>query len=172
MHRGFLHAFVACIALAVALLVPLRASATILPACENRELFTPLPLPSILFAADEPAAPDPACGSADDANADPKVAPICDPRGASAVAPPRVVPVNDASIEASGTCEVELTCPMIGPAPRDASMLHSSGALVEPATIAAIAMVQPALSELGPAYPPVRGETRTGIARGVYHPPR
>src|SRR5262245_4710199 len=116
MHRRLAHALFACIALAVALLVPLRAWAAILPACENRELLTPVPAPapSIMFADAPPAEPspgaDPSCvvpttlagarerpptsladawerpPTTEDAG-DPRVAPICDPRGASAVAP-------------------------------------------------------------------------------------
>jgi hypothetical protein len=184
MHRGFVKPLLVCLALALALLAPLRARAAMLPACENRELLTPAPLPtpSLLFvdAPSEvlvrwtPELPaDPSCGaSGDELTGDAKSAPICDPRGASAIAPPRVLPVSDARIEATPSCELELSSPMIGPAPRDASTIHAAVMLAEHATLAGIDLVPPASSELSPAYPPVRGEAHTGIERSVYHPPR
>ena len=175
MPRCLIHALLVCVALAVALLAPLRAWAAILPACENRELVTPAPapVPSILFADPPPPLADPSCvAPKDEPGTDSKAAPICDPRGASALAPPRVLVVNDASIRAVPSCGLELSSPMIGPAPRDTSTIHAAFALVEHATMAAATRVPPPPSELGPAYPPVRGEARAGTRPGVYHPPR
>jgi hypothetical protein len=83
-----------------------------------------------------------------------------------------VLPVNDASIRAVPSCELDISSPVIGPAPRGASTIHAALALADHATIAAAITVPPALSELGHAYLPVRGEARAGTRRGVYHPPR
>jgi hypothetical protein len=80
--------------------------------------------------------------------------------------------VSDARIEATPSCELELSSPMIGPAPRDASTIHAAAVLADHATIAVSDLVPPASSEIGPAYPPAAGEARSGIERSVYHPPR
>jgi hypothetical protein len=181
MQRRLVTSLLVCLALALALFVPLRAQAAILPACENREVVTLAPpvAPSILFldvqdAQDEPA-PEPACASpaSHEPEADSKVAAMCDQRGLSIVAPPRIHPVSDDRIEASPSCEIELLIPHIGPSPRDGSSIHLGTAFVEPATIADITLLPPpAFSELAPAYPPVEGEARAGVVRDVYHPPR
>jgi hypothetical protein len=173
MHRRFLHFLLVYGALAVALLAPLCARAAILPACENHELVTLATPPALSDRlADAPAEPAACATPSDEPSGDTKVAPICDPRGASAVAPPRVHPVSDAHIEAVPSCELQISSPMIGPAPRDRSPAYIGAALAEQATIATLPTVPPSLSELSPAYPPVRGEVRPGVERGVYHPPR
>jgi hypothetical protein len=176
MQRRLVKSLLVCFALAVALCVPLRAWAAIVPACENRELLTLVPPPSpSLLLADPPGepAPEPACVSLNrEPEGDSKVAPICDPRGASMIAPPRVHPVSDDRIEAVPSCELELLIPRIGPSSRDSTSIHAGAALAEHATIADMALVPPAYSELAPPYPPVEGEARAGIARDVYHPPR
>jgi hypothetical protein len=176
MQRRVVQSLLVCIALAVAFFVPLRARAAILPACDNRELISLAPPPSpLLLLADAPA--EPAASAACSApllepEGDTKLAPMCDPRGASMVAPPRVHPVNDDRIEAAPSCELSISSPVIGPSPRSPSPSHVSLALPEHAMLDGSALVARAPSEPAPAYLPVRGEARAGIERGVYHPPR
>jgi hypothetical protein len=176
MLRRLVTPLLVCLVLAVALLVPLRAHAAILPACENRELLSlaPPPAPSILLV-DQPGEPAPvaACEApSGEPEGDSKVAPMCDPRGASIIAPPRIHPVNDDRIEASPSCELELTIARIGPGPRDSSSILFGAALAAYATLGDSALVPPACSELAPDYPPAEGKARSGVARDVYHPPR
>lgn len=184
MQRRLVQALLICIALTVTLVVPLRARAAILPACENRELITLAPSLPIADTQAEPvvnaacATPqrDPesapgaplARGTMEDGN----VAPICDPRGASMIAPPRIHGVNDDRIEAPPTCEVPSTSPMLLPSPRDTSTIHVGAALAAHAILGSDTVVPQVLSELSPAYLLPRGEDRAGTLRDVYHPPR
>lgn len=178
MQRRLVQALLVCIALAVTFVVPLRARAAILPACENRELITLAPALPIADTLAEPVVnaacatpqrePEGARGPAGDSN----VAPICDPRGASMIAPPRIHPVNDDRIEAPPTCEVPSTSPMLLPSPRDASAIHVGAALAAHAILGSDTVVPQVLSELSPAYLLPRGEDRAGTERDVYHPPR
>jgi hypothetical protein len=170
MQRRVVQSLLVCIALALALLVPVRARAAILPACDNRELISLAPV-----FADAPAEPVTAeCDAPLMEPEDSKVAAMCDLRGASMIAPPRVHPINDDRIEAGPSCErsSSSSSPMIGPSPRDSSAIHVSLALIEHATLDSSALFPRALSEPAPAYLPVRGEARAGIEPGVYHPPR
>ena len=89
-------AFALLVALA-ALLVQERAFAAILPLCEAKAEWTTIP-----------TAPEPSCEVVttvdEETGETTKAAPICDPRGASAVAPQRILPVEDARIEAPRSC--------------------------------------------------------------------
>jgi hypothetical protein len=172
MQRRVVKSLLVCLALAVALLAPLRVWAAILPACDNRELISAAPLP-FADAPVEPFVTSAACSAPLlEPEGDSRVAPMCDPRGASMVAPPRVHPVNDDWIEAAPGCELSSSSPMIGPNPRHSSAIHVSLALAEHAVLDQSALVPRAQSELVPAYLPTRGEARAGIERSVYHPPR
>jgi hypothetical protein len=172
MQRRVVQSLLVCIALAVALLVPLRARAAILPACENRELFTLSPSLPLGDTPPEPAA-NAACATPhSEPEGQANVAPMCDLRGASMVAPPRVHPVNDDRIEATRSCEVSSASPMIGPSPRDASAIHAGAALAAYAMLGSSPLVPRAFSEPAPAFLPTRGEARAGVERDVYHPPR
>ncbi len=171
MHR-LLHILVVCTALAVALLAPLRASAAILPACEDREVATLVPPPP---SEDEEAPREAAaCATAsDELEANARFSPMCDVRGASMIAPPHIHPIGDDRIEAVPSCETDLLSPTsVGPNPHDPLTAHPGAALAEHATLSALSLVPPALSEEAPAYPPVLGEALRGVERSVYHPPR
>jgi hypothetical protein len=178
MQRRLVQSLLVCIALAVAFVVPLRARAAILPACENRELITLAPALPLADPLAEPVV-NAACATlgselegARGAAGDSNVAPICDPRGASMVAPPRIHPVNDDRIEAPPDCEVQSTSPMLLPSSRDSSAIHFGAVLAAHAILGGDTVVPRVLSELAPAYLPTRGEDRAGIQRDVYHPPR
>lgn len=185
MSRHLLQRFVAWTAFAVALLVPLVAArpahAAILPLCEvdSATVMPRAPAPTPLaFAADEPT---PSCdqlsrlgGSDDDDTIDPKIAAFCDARGASAIAPQRIVPINnDARIDATPACaRLDLSTPTIAASAHDGLATGSAALLLDPAALDASATIHPASSELLPAYPPVTDVGCSGIEQAVYHPPR
>lgn len=158
----------ALIALAVALIAPSRAWAAFLPACENRELATVLPREQ-----PEPIESD-ACSAVDagDDVTDSKVAALCDPRGASVIAPLRIHAISDARIESSAHCGVTISTPMIGPAPDDGSSIGALVAMPSHALLPGAELVPAASYELAPDFPPLEGGARSGVERDVYHPPR
>lgn len=194
MSRHLLQRFVVWAAFAVALLIPLSARAAILPLCEvDAMTMTPrapltlleakaAALPFAFAAAEEVASP---CGelavgttgaaaTADDADAvDPKIAAFCDARGASAVAPQRILPINDARIDAPSSCaHLDTSTPTIWSSPRDGLTAGLAALLLDPASVDASAMVYPASSSLLPAYAPVTGAEHAGVLRSIDHPPR
>ena len=190
MSRHLLQRFVAWTAFAVALLVPLltarSAHAAILPLCEvdSATVMPRAPVnagaPAIPFAlaAEEPT---PSCdqlsrlnGSDDDDAVDPKIAAFCDARGASAIAPQRIAPINnDARIDATPSCaRLDTTTQTIAPSQRDGLATGSAAVLLDPAALDPSAMIHPASGELLPAYAPVIDVERSGIEQAVYHPPR
>jgi hypothetical protein len=185
MSRHLLQRFAAWTAFAVAMLLPLlvpsTAAAAILPLCEVDSATvmprTPAPSPIAFAAAEEPT---PSCdelsrlnAANDDDAIDPKIAAYCDARGASAVAPQRIVPINDARIDAAPSCaRVEGSAQTIAPAPHDSSTTGSAAFLLDPAALDPSTTILPAPSELLPAYAPVTDVDCSGIEQAVYHPPR
>ncbi|WP_437737112.1 hypothetical protein [Sorangium sp. So ce1335] len=149
---------------ALAMVLPLRAGAAIVPVCEEDRM-------TIVAPPDEPSCT--VLTSVDDATGETRDAPICDPRGASSVAPPRTLPVADDRIDAAPGCDGGDPWPRVGPNSRHpvpASELASAPQqallvpdLVLPASCAPVAHV----SFLAPA-----GGPRPGVEQGVYHPPR
>ena len=192
MSRHLLQRFVAWTAFAVALLVPLltarTAHAAILPLCEvdSATVMPRAPAPvaapaPLAFAADEPMQPMPSCdqlsrlnGGDDDDAVDPKIAAFCDARGASAIAPQRIAPINnDARIDATPACaRLDLSTPTIAASSHDGLATGSAALLLDPAALDPSAMIHPASSELLPAYAPVTDVECSGIEQAVYHPPR
>ena len=193
MSRHLLQRLAVWTAFAVAmlfpLLVPRTAAAAILPLCEvdsatvMPRTSAPLPSPIAFAAAEEPtpscdelgrlSAANAANAANDDDTIDPKIAAYCDARGASAVAPQRIVPIADGRIEAGSSCaRVEGSAQTIAPAPHDSSTTGSAAFLLDPAALDASATVLPAPSELLPAYAPVTDGDCSGIEQAVYHPPR
>jgi len=164
-----------------ALLVPARAWAALLPACEAHDPTTRIPadwmpdhqaaVPPVAGGGEACAAlPPKASDAADDV--DVRIAAMCDARGASIVAPQRILPVGDARIEATPGGGTELGPPVIGPHRDHAPVASAAPALAQHAVLDAAVLVPPASSELAPPFPPVTGETRSGFAPGVDHPPR
>jgi hypothetical protein len=183
MSRHLLQRFVAWTAFAVALLFPLAASAAILPMCEvdSATVMPRAPVavaPLLAIGADEPT---PSCdqlsrlnGADDDDVVDPKIAAFCDARGASAIAPQRIVPINnDARIDAAPACaRVDISTPTVAASSHDGLATGSAAVLLDPAALDPSAMIHPASSELLPAYAPVLDVECSGVERSVYHPPR
>lgn len=173
MQRPALQRIVVWLAFAAALLVPLSARAAFIPACENREVASVMLPPPVEDDADALAAA--ACTAAvkhaDDSVDDSKVAALCDPRGASMIAPPRIFPMTDARIDAPRKCGAELSSPMAGPAPDDSPASGGGQVLAEHAVIAMPEILPPAPSDDAPPFAAVPGAPRAGVKRGVDRPP-
>jgi hypothetical protein len=143
------------------LLSPLRAMALLLPICETEAPVTRMPDPSCELVT-----------AVDDETGKTSVAPICDPRGLSAIAPPRILPVADARIEASRPCGHDDGTPLLGPRPDD-----SGSPVAAHVTLAATIPLEPpgsaprAEAALIDWREPAGGP-RAGVSRDVYHPPR
>jgi len=105
---------------------------------------------------------------------DSKAGGMCDDRGACVVAPPRVHPVGNARIQAPRGCSFggHGASAWIGPGPDEVPATGSAPVLAQHAVLDVVSLVPPASSELGPAFLPVAGGPRVGIARGVERPPR
>lgn len=161
-------AFVAT--LLVIALVPRGADAAILPACENHPV-TPMPA-EWLAALAQPDSCVAADMARDDDAGDVRVAAMCDDRGASVVAPPRLLPIADARIDAASSCGGEIAGPSCSPAQQDSPLGPPAFALAEQGVLGGVVMVPPAPSELGPAFPMVAGAALPGVARDIEHPPR
>ncbi len=184
MSRHLLQRFAVWTAFAVALLFPLTASAAILPLCEvdaatmmPRAPAAPPQIPLAFAAAEEPSSPcselSAAAADSDDAVVDSKIAAFCDARGASAIAPQRILPINDGRIEATPSCaRLDSSGQTIAPSSQDGHATGGAALLLDPAALGAAALIPPAASELLPAYAPVLDAEHTGIEQAVYHPPR
>jgi hypothetical protein len=156
-----------------ALIVPALARAALVPTCDAHEQLTRI-------AVDEggklPAPPDEACNLpalmavADDLG-DLRVAAMCDARGASVIAPQRVLPIADDRIDAGSSCE-DRSAPVIGPGPRHGPAASPSPALADHAVLGAVVPVLPASYTPAPPFSPVAGGPRSGFPPGVEHPPR
>ena len=179
MPRHFLQRLAVLTAFAVALLFPLTAGAAILPLCEVDAVTmmprTPAALPLAFAAAEEPASPCDELSAADgeDEVVDSKIAAFCDARGASAIAPQRVHPLNDARIEATpSSARVDASAQTIAPSSHEGYAAGSAALPIDPAALSAATLIPPAPSELLPAYAPVTDAECSGIEQAVYHPPR
>ena len=95
--RRFVAQLAFVLALALAWLLPRVAQAALVPTCDAAELASKMAPP------DEPSCTV-VTRVVDRATGATQAAPMCDPRGASAVAPQRVLPVDDARIEATPSC--------------------------------------------------------------------
>src|SRR5262245_38769817 len=96
MQKRLVRLVVLSLAFAWVWLTPAWARAALVPICDapaNASLMPPVPEPACMVVT-----------SVDDSTGETSAAPICDPRGASAIAPQRVLPVSDARLDASPTC--------------------------------------------------------------------
>jgi hypothetical protein len=150
---------IAAAAFALAVLLPLRASAAIVPACEPDA------------ATWMPVAVESSCDTDENPIANGVAAPICDPDGASAVAPPRLLPIPDARIEAAPACDAASVSPMVGPRGNDHPAI-TSPAIIDHATLTGGLFVPPAPLLACVDAPDPAGGPRAGVADDVYHPPR
>jgi hypothetical protein len=169
-----------CLAFAGVFLLPALARAALVPACDAHEQLTRMPAPSPPELRVVDAGLEDACSvgslaalhAPTDELGDVRVAAMCDPRGASVIAPQRILPVSDARIEAPPACEADSAAPAVGPGSHHAPVAGASVALADHAVLDPASLIPPPSSELAPAYPPVLGGPRSGFRPGVDHPPR
>jgi hypothetical protein len=139
------------------------AHATILPACEAEPMLTPMP-----------AAPEPTCSvvtTVDEDTGETSAAPICDPDGMSAVAPPRIYPVSDASIrDGTPLCDDWLEQAVQSGGEERSS--DARGAWLDPYLAPEVQALRHTGGSLLNAPLPSSDGARPGHIRDVYHPPR
>jgi hypothetical protein len=169
-------------ALVVPLLFAATARAAMLPACEQHDAITRMPAEWMPSA--EPTFVEDACTPAEghdgdrakaaDDLGDLKVAAMCDVRGASVIAPPRILSIADTRIEAVPNRAGDHSAQALLRPGRSSHSPAGAGvpALADHAVIDGGALVRPASSEVGPPFMPVAGGPRCGVARGIDHPPR
>ncbi len=163
MRRGVAQ-LVFLLTLACAWLLPRAAQAALVPTCDAAELASKITPP------DEPSCTV-VTRIVDQATGRTTAAPICDPRGASAVAPQRVLPVDDARIEATPSCGADQLAPLSGPDARGAPRALPAGLAEHALPIAEPVVPNAPLSGvLDPFEVPSR--PLTGFTRGIDHPPR
>jgi len=174
-------AFVAALVVSVlgsglaVLLAPSVAQAAILPACESHEL---TPTPPEWLAPTPTILPD-ACSStvtgdmvAEDLG-DVRVPAMCSESGASVVAPPRVLPIIDARLDAAPGCGGgEVQSAAIGADSNDAPAGPPTFALPSHALLGDGLLVLPAWSTLAPPFPADASVARAGVKHTIDHPPR
>ncbi|AKT41425.1 hypothetical protein [Chondromyces crocatus] len=157
----------ALLAFALGLCLPLRASAAILQACEH-DAETRV----VAQEAVHSSACDGVSTHGDDAGAL-NAAPLCDPEGASVVAPPRIYPIADARIDAASACGDTDTLPTIGLRSSDPAPLGELAAAPAWAVLVPdLTLPLPTIEGLAVASTPVATEPRPGFGPGIYHPPR
>lgn len=164
MSRRIAAQLVFLMTLACSLLLTLGAQAALVPTCDAAELASRVSPPEEPSCAVVTRVVDQATGAT-------TAAPICDPRGASAIAPQRILPVEDARIDASPSCGADELAPLTGsnarstpqaaPAALADQALPSAEPVIAPATLSMM------LEYLEPAVGPVYG-----VSRAIEHPPR
>lgn len=154
----------------MALLVPARALAALLPPARTGEVATQQPrvddaeLEAVSLCNER---------DAEDEVGDSKVPALCDPRGAyGIIAPPRIHPIIDARIESGVRCGVTITTPMLSTGTDDGTSAIAQVAMPGHAVVADEEMVPAPSYELAPDFTPPDGRALAGVARSVYHPPR
>lgn len=165
---GVLCTAVAALALFAVVLWPSKSFAAIVPACEND-------FESRMAAATAQAeGQDTSCAPVafgDDID-NSRVAPICDLRGASAIAPPRLHGVSDQRFDRGHACEGTDTFKTAVDSGRGDPPVSPPEATIEH-------VVLPSLEAVGPAVEvrlldlPIRTDgPRMGVRLSIYHPPR
>lgn len=153
-------------ALATVTLWPSWSFAAILPACEYDYASTAAP----------PADPAPEASCEDVRDTDEidnsRAAPICDSRGASAVAPPRIRGVPDIRFEGGRPCDTKDSLRAAVSPGRGDPPAQAPDTIVERVDLPTVDMVSPpAESRLIDPLAPADGP-REGVRLDVYHPPR
>lgn len=165
MPRSIGHTWIAFFAFfAFAVLLPLRANAAILPVCENDVVSMMAPPPS-----------EPICEivtTVSETTGETSAAPICDPRGATALAPPRILPVADARIEATPSCGTEGSQLFVTPNHPSGSDAIGPALAIGYATLGNHLLVPPAAISEAPDFVVEQEAERVGFERRVEHPPR
>lgn len=162
--------FAICSAVAALLTIalwPTASYAAIIPACEADFASSVLPAPPVPL--------EQSCdGSADSGDEidNTRAAPMCDARGASAIAPPRVRGVSEQRFERGTPCEGGETLRAAVSPYRGDPPARPFEVAAEPAILPSIVMLAPPrdatlIDPLAPA-----GGPRAGVRHGIYHPPR
>jgi hypothetical protein len=162
MARSFRLALVAILTLLGVWILPSPALAAMLPACEVEPAATMVP----------PA--EPVCDvieSSDEATGETSAAPICHPDGASAIAPPRILPVSDARIDAAPSCGDDGLSQGLGQVPLQDQVSVARGA-GDVAILPQAPAVLPAQHEVQLPSLATFERASSGFHRGIYHPPR
>lgn len=183
LKRAFTWLAFAATLVVACVLSPRAAYAAILPACENQP-FTRMPVEWIAATAlpadmglddvgDKSACEERREARHDEPSdaGDPRVAAMCDDRGASVVAPPRVMPIVDARIEAASSCGSQVSGPSCAPAPNDSPLASPTFAILDPALLGGGLSIPAATGELI-AFPVAHGAPLRGVTRDIDHPPR
>lgn len=164
MKAWFAFAAAACVFVWM-MLAPRMAFAVIVPVCEH-DVASKAPSAVLESSCDN--------GEAGTDVGDPNAAPMCDERGMSREAPPRILPIADARIEAmtGAGCGFASEGPAIGP-DGGKSPLSPNAAAVNVAALSPLEAIGPSpLAGLLPSFIPSFDLPRLGFGRGVYHPPR
>lgn len=159
---------VAALALFTVVLWPSRSFAAIVPACENDFVSR------VVGPVQPPQEQDASCddGARGDDIDNSRVAPICDNRGASSIAPPRLHGVSDARFDRSRPCEGQDTLKTAVDSGRGDPPMSPPEAVVEHVVLPTPEIVgQP--GEVRVLQLPFRTDgPRVGVTTAIYHPPR
>jgi hypothetical protein len=149
-------------------LMPALARAALVPVCDAQAVASTLP-----------RSPEPVCAvvvtTIDDETGETTVAPICDPRGASAIAPQRILPVSDASLEATPECGDDSSATAVTSRSDDSPNRAQSfiaGEIGIPIHFEVPNLLRRAVMVVPAEFAAEIGGPRAGIDRSVYHPPR
>jgi hypothetical protein len=167
--RAIFRAVAICATVGALLMIalwPSKSHAAIIPACENDVASQILP-PAHAHL-------DESCegSSLDDDIDNSRAAPMCDSRGASFVAPPRLRGVSDLRFERGGPCDSGETLraavsPHRGDPPVSPSEVTLERAMLPPVPLLSAARLVALIDLPAPA-----GGPRAGVRRTIYHPPR
>ncbi len=147
---------------------PSRSFAAIVPACEN-DFVSRITATAPLADGQDTSCDDAARGDDIDNS---RVAPICDLRGASAVAPPRLHGISDVRFDRGRSCEGTDTFKTAVESGRGDPPLSPPEATIEHAVLPSLEVVGP-VPEARLIELPVRTDgPRTGVRIDVFHPPR
>jgi hypothetical protein len=168
------------LAFAGAFLAPMLARAALIPTCDAHDQLSRMPAPTDADAAD--AGPPAACSfaalaaqaAADEELGDPRAAAMCDPRGASILAPQRVLPIADARLDAVPCHDGadDGSAPTIGAGSDHPPLSGPTVALAQHAVLDTALLIPPPGEEPAPPFPPAPGGPRAGFDKGIDHPPR
>ncbi len=164
------------LAFAGAMFAPRAAFAAFFPVCEAHDAMSIVGVGRAIASGDDRDDRD-ACSdaakpptSANDDLGDTSVAAMCDVRGASVVAPPRIVPIHDARIEAARSCFTLKSAPSFNPSPDDAPASPNAVAIEPVALVSSIRV--PAADFIVLAFAVHHDGPREGFTPTLERPPR
>lgn len=149
---------------------PSRSFAAIVPACENDFVSRVVAPDSKVDAQQQDTSCDGDVRGDDIDNS--RVAPICDLRGASAIAPPRLHGVSDVRLDRGRPCEGTDTFKTAVEPHRGDPPVAPPQAIVEHAVLPSLEPVGPVAEPRLIEFPARTDGPRTGVRSAIYHPPR